>query len=192
MKTFQELYDLDISAKVRRNKDGDNSEHISWLDCLLMPREHTELSEPWPTYGVTSFTELPVSGQIIVTVWVKVFDVKHEITYTDARSRDFEFIKQRAFVKCVAIGTGLGLKLWDKPMDATPTPEGEGVVPAITMAFDAKRQELGFSTADELHNVLKTSKSFLGKLLAEGSKADQLAFLEKVKRFKLPADNDVF
>lgn len=124
MKTFDELYNLDISARVRRNKDGDNSEHISWLDCLLMLREHTELSEPWPTYGVTSFTELPVSGQIIVTVWVKVFGEKHEITYTDARSRDFEFIKQRAFVKCVAIGTGLGLKLWDKPMDAAMDDKG--------------------------------------------------------------------
>ena len=124
MKTFNEFYNLDISAKVRRNKDGDNSEHISWLDCYLMLREFTDVSEPNPTYGVKSFVELPVSGQIIITVWVKFNGIVHEITYTDARSRDFEFIKQRAFVKCVAIGWGLGLKLWDKPADAAMDDKG--------------------------------------------------------------------
>ncbi len=112
---------MDISDKVRRNKDGDNSEHISWLDCYLLLRG---LFDRTPKYGVSGFTELPVSGQIIVNVWVQIGEERHEITYTDARSRDFEFIKQRGFVKCVAIGWGLGLKLWDKPMDTAMDDRG--------------------------------------------------------------------
>lgn len=187
MKTFDELYNMDISERVKKNNGLD---YLNWLDCLLILRE----MDMMPAYDVSHFKEFRVSGQIVVSVWVKIGNIKHEITYTDVRSRDFEFIKQRAFVKCVAINWGLGLKLWAKAegQDVTPVPEGESPVPAIAMAFDAKRQELGFNTADELHAKIGTSKAFLAKLLSEGSREDQLAFLQKVKNFKLPKNDDIF
>lgn len=187
MLKFDELYDLDISAKVKKHKGLD---YLNWLDCLLLLRGLGMT----PEYSVLNVRELPISGQIIVDVWVKIGDKEAGITYTDCRSRDFEFIKQRAFVKCVATNWGLGLKLWAAAEggDATPIPEGESPVPAITMSFDNKRQELGLSTADELHAKMGTSKAFLGKLLAEGSREDQLAFLQKIEQFKLPSTNDLF
>lgn len=118
MKTFQELYDLDISAKVKKNN---GLSYLNWLDCFMLLRELGMT----PIYGVSSFKELKVSGQIVVTVWVKIGDYKCEITYTDARSRDFEFVKQRAFVKCVAIHFGLGLKLWES--DSDPAVDDKGL-----------------------------------------------------------------
>lgn len=123
MKTFDELYNLDISAKVRKNNGLD---YLNWLDCFMMLRE----LEMCPAYGVSSIKELKISGQIIVTVWVQIGEIRHEITYTDARSRDFEFIKQRAFVKCVAINWGLGLSLWDNPSD--PAVDEKGIIEEIT------------------------------------------------------------
>lgn len=117
MKSFQELYDLDISAKVKKNNGLD---YLNWLDLFMLLRE----IGMEPKYGVQKFKELRVSGQIVVSVWVEIGSEMKFITYTDARSRDFEFIKQRAFVKCVAIGWGLGLKLWDNPSDPAVDDKG--------------------------------------------------------------------
>jgi hypothetical protein len=111
MKSFEELYNLDISSKVKKNKGLD---YLNWLDCLMLLRQETGMAI---AYDVTDFKELSISGQVIVTVWVKVGAEEHYITYTDCRSRDFEFIKQRGFVKCVAINWGLGLKLWEGEND---------------------------------------------------------------------------
>jgi len=60
-----------------------------------------------------------------IKVWVKIDDEKYEITYPVMSNQggnfkvverpsqlDIEVAKARAFVKCVAINTGLGLKLW--------------------------------------------------------------------------------
>jgi hypothetical protein len=118
MKTFEELYNLDISAKVKKNNGLD---YLNWLDCFMLLRGF----DMTPSYDVSNFKELKVSGQIVVSVWVKIGSIRHEITYTDVRSRDFEFIKQRAFVKCVAINWGLGLKLWEGESD--PAVEDKGL-----------------------------------------------------------------
>jgi hypothetical protein len=122
MLKFDELYDLDISAKVKKHKGLD---YLNWLDCFLLLKSFGMT----PEYDVESVQELPISGQIVVKVWVVIDAIKKRITYTDSRSRDFEFIKQRAFVKCVALGWGLGLKLWAAAEggDATPIPEGESL-----------------------------------------------------------------
>ncbi len=105
MKTFEELYNLDISDKVKKHKGFD---YLNWLDLLLLLRS----MDMAPTYDVQDIKELS-TGQIIVKVFVNIGSEFRYITYTDARSRDFEFIKQRAFVKCVAVNWGLGLKLWE-------------------------------------------------------------------------------
>jgi hypothetical protein len=117
MKTFDELYNLDISTKVKKNNGLD---YLNWLDCFLLLKEF----DMTPTYDVSHYKELRVSGQIVVSLWVKIGNIRHEITYTDVRSRDFEFIKQRAFVKCVAQNWGLGLKLWETQSDPAVDDKG--------------------------------------------------------------------
>lgn len=121
-KTFEHLYDLDISSKVKKNNGLD---YLNWLDCLLLLRS----LDMAPSYDVSDIKELS-SGQIIVKVWVEINNDRRWITYTDSRSRDFEFIKQRAFVKCVAINWGLGLGLWDSPSD--PAVDEKGIIGEIT------------------------------------------------------------
>ncbi len=164
--TFEELYNLDITGRVKKNNDG--LDYLNWLDCLMLLRKHFEKS--YVKYDAISVQELPVSGNIVVVVYVQIGDRKESIMYTDARSRDFEFIKQRAFVKCVAINWGLGLKLWEKA-DADPSPVGDVSVKSkargMTMLFSEKVQKHGSPQA--VHELLGTTQKLLASIVESGT-----------------------
>jgi len=174
MKTFDELYNLDITDKVKKNKDG--LDYLNWLDLYLTLRSLGMN----PIYGVSKVKEMKVSGQIIVTVWVKIGDYRCEITYTDARSRDFEFIKQRAFVKCVAIHLGLGLKLWEKT-EADPSPVDDVSVKSkardMTMLFSEKVQKHGSPQA--VHELLGTTQKLLAGIVESGT-SEEIEMMSKM------------
>lgn len=172
MKTFQELYDLDITDKVKKNKDG--LDYLNWLDCFMLLRS----LDMNPVYGVSKIKEMKVSGQIIVTVWVKIGEDRHSITYTDARSRDFEFIKQRAFVKCVAINWGLGLKLWEKS-EADPAGDDTWMNDRITLLFGNLVPKFG--DANGVHDKLGTTDKMLSKVLKSGTTEEKKVILAKLE-----------
>lgn len=173
-KKFEELYNLDISSKVKKN---DGLDYFNWLDCILTLRELGMT----PVYGVSDIKELN-SGQIIVTVWVIINDEKYTITYTDARSRDFEFIKQRAFVKCVAIHWGLGLKLWEREAggsaDSAPAPKNEDL--AIRIPIEFGKLVPVFGSAEEAHKKLGTTKASVAKIISDGTDEERTALLAKI------------
>ena len=172
MKSFDELYNMDITDKVKKNKDG--LDYLNWLDCFMILRSLGMN----PIYGVSKVKEMKVSGQIIVTVWVKIGDYKCEITYTDARSRDFEFIKQRAFVKCVAIHFGLGLKLWEKS-DADPAGDDTWMNDKITLLFGNLVPKFG--DANGVHDKLGTTDKLLSKVLRSGTTEEKKIILTKLE-----------
>lgn len=186
MKSFDELYNLDISSKVKKNKGLD---YLNWLDLFLLMKELGMN----PQYGVSKVKELRVSGQIIVTVWVEINGTRYEITYTDARSRDFEVVKQRAFVKCVATETGLGLKLWEGENDPAVDDDGlkEEIVKAIGVLigpnFEDNEAAMNFVFAlpgiGEKISAMKGKDRSLqfGKFIESGSVEDRRALLAKLQ-----------
>lgn len=197
MKSFDELFNLDISSKVKKNKQNDGLDYLSWLDCFLLLKEFGMM----PEYGVDGIQELPVSGQIIVKVWVKIGDDVKYITYTDARSRDFEFIKQRAFVKCVAIGWGLGLKLWEKPVDAAMVEDGnlkDDIIkmcgnligPKFTDSDSLMEYIFGLPVGQKISEIKGKDKSIqFGKFLEIGSTEDKKSILQSLEALN---GDDVF
>lgn len=189
MKSFDELFNLDISSKIKKNKQNDGLDYLSWLDCFLILKEFGMT----PEYGVEKIKELPVSGQIIVKVWVKIGDDVKYITYTDARSRDFEFIKQRAFVKCVAINWGLGLKLWEKPIDAAMVEDGnlkDDIIkmcgnligPKFTDSDSLMEHIFGLPVGQKISEIKGKDKSIqFGKFLEIGSTEDKKSILQSLE-----------
>lgn len=188
MKSFDELFNLDISSKTKKNKQNDGLDYLSWLDCFLILKEFGMT----PEYGVEKIKELPVSGQIIVKVWVKIGDDVKYITYTDARSRDFEFIKQRAFVKCVAINWGLGLKLWEKPVDAAMEEGnlkddiikmcGNLIGPKFTDSDSLMEHIFGLPVGQKISEIKGKDKSIqFGKFLEIGSTEDKKSILQSLE-----------
>lgn len=189
MKSFDELFNLDISSKTKKNKQNDGLDYLSWLDCFLILKEFGMT----PEYGVEKIKELPVSGQIIVKVWVKIGDDVKYITYTDARSRDFEFIKQRAFVKCVAINWGLGLKLWEKPIDAAMVEDGnlkDDIIkmcgnligPKFTDSDSLMEHIFGLPVGQKISEIKGKDKSIqFGKFLEIGSTEDKKSILQSLE-----------
>ena len=171
MKTFQELYDLDITDKVKKNKDG--LDYLNWLDCLLLMKKECNIFK----YIVENIRELS-NGQIVVDVTVIADNVRCGITYTDARSRDFEFIKQRAFVKCVAINWGLGLKLWEKS-DADPAGDDTWMNDKITLLFGNLVPKFG--DANGVHDKLGTTDKLLSKVLKSGTTEEKKIILAKLE-----------
>ena len=174
MKSFEELYNLDITSNVKKNKDG--LDYLNWLECLMLLRKHFEKS--YIKYDATSVQELPVSGNIVVVVYVQIGDRKESIMYTDARSRDFEFIKQRAFVKCVAINWGLGLKLWEKA-DADPAGDDTWMNDKITLLFGNLVPKFG--DANGVHDKLGTTDKMLSKVLKSGTTEEKKIILAKLE-----------
>lgn len=188
MKSFDELFNLDISSKVKKNKQNDGLDYLPWLDCFLLLKELGMM----PEYGVDEIQEL-LSGQIVVKVWVRIGDDVKYITYTDARSRDFEFIKQRAFVKCVAIGWGLGLKLWEKPVDAAMVEDGnlkDDIIkmcgnligPKFTDSDLLMEYIFGLPVGQKISEIKGKDKSIqFGKFLEIGSTEDKKSILSSLE-----------
>jgi hypothetical protein len=185
VKDFNELRKVD---RLPTKKLGDYP-YLPWLDCLFLLRDVGGAEDV--QYDCTDILCVETFGkkQALVKVYVEIDGKRRSITHPVAlgefstdepTSRQIEWAIQRAFVKCVAINWGLGIDLWPSDVDAAPAPKDSSVALRIPMAFDAKRQELGLSSAADLHEKLGTDKKFLDNLISKGSKEDQLAFIEKL------------
>jgi hypothetical protein len=184
IKDFNELRSID---KLPTKKLGDYP-YLPWLDCLFLLRDNGADDVQYDCAEIL-WAESFGKKQALVKVYVEIDGKRRSITHpvalgefsTDEPTcRQIEWAIQRAFVKCVAINWGLGIDLWPSDVDAAPAPSDNKIGMRITMAFDAKRQELGLSSADDLHEKLGTDKKFLDNLISKGSKEDQLAFIEKL------------
>lgn len=185
-------------------KKLDGYDYLPWLACLDLLYENGAEDVQ---YDCTDIIQVrmpsvggPDSSQVLVKVFVEIDGKRRSITHPVAlgefstnnpTARQIEAGIQRAFVKCVAINWGLGIDLWVKTegMDTAPSPPDSNLGIQLTMAFGSRVPEFG--SADELHKVLGSNKAFLARLIQEGSKEDQQAFLEKISKAKV-SNNDEF
>lgn len=202
LKPFQELRKIEL----RGIKKLDGYDYLPWLSCLELLYENGAEDV---SYDCTDIIQVripnpngPDNTQALVKVYVEVDGKRRSITHpvalgefstNDPTARQIEAGIQRAFVKCTAINWGLGLDLWVKAdgLDAAPVPTDNNLGISVTMAFGARVPEFG--SADALHKLLGSDKAFLAKLIQEGSKEDQQAFLDKINNLpSQPASGDPF
>ncbi len=199
---FQELRKVELKG----TKKLDGYDYLPWLSCLELLYENGAEDV---SYDCTDIIQVsvpnpngPPSTQVLVKVYVEIDRKRRSITHpvalgefstNDPTARQIEAGIQRAFVKCAAINWGLGLDLWVKAdgTDAAPVPTDNNLGTAVTIAFGARVPEFG--SADALHRLLGSDKAFLARLIQEGSREDQQAFLDKINGLSSqPANDDPF
>lgn len=159
LKLFKELYKVDIKDEVKKkptfykndagkpqkNPESKWLDYLEWSTVLVLLYEHgaesvtfgcNKNSDGYPAFykdGVNPF----------ITIWVIIDGNKYELDYpvidgnqVDASPNQMKIHKaqQRGFVKCVAINTGLGLKLWQKEesnFDSIPEIESHSKLPEL-------------------------------------------------------------
>lgn len=144
LKPFVELYNLDISAHTRKRKDkGEEFTYLPWNACMLLLYENgASKVEFQPIYNENGHSLFvleagkgiekdqqskrpfePMAPEVHVKVVVDdlsgefsypLINGKEVITMKKVNQQLVNTARQRAFVKGVAILTGLGLKLWEK------------------------------------------------------------------------------
>lgn len=191
-------------SELRGVRKLDGYDYLPWLTCLDLLYENGAEDVSYDCVDIIQVrvpsATGPVNTQALVKVYVEIDGKRRSITHpvalgefstNDPTARQIEAGIQRAFVKCVAINWGLGIDLWVKAdgLDAAPSPPDSNLGIQLTMAFGSRVPEFG--SADELHKVLGSNKVFLAKLIQEGSKEDQQAFLQKINNAQSP-NNDVF
>lgn len=139
LKPFKELYKADIKSEVKkkptfskaadgklqRNPESKWLDYLEWATILTLLYENGAESV---TFGCLKnsqgYPAFYYDGKNpFVSIWVNIDEKHYEIDYPvidgnkveDAPNQmTLHKAQQRAFVKCVAINTGLGLKLWQK------------------------------------------------------------------------------
>lgn len=140
IKSFSELLSLDITPYISKkpvfkyNKatgktepTGQKLDYLSWPDVLALlyqnGAESVKYNNLYSMDGHSLFTSAGALPE--VHVWVEIDGNRYESTYPVIEGTkdismekivqsDIHNASQRAFVKCVAINTGLGLSLWQK------------------------------------------------------------------------------
>ncbi len=139
LKKFKELYALDIKSEVKKkptfykgadgklvkNPDSKSLDYLEWATVITLLYDNgaedvqfgcNKNSEGYPAF-------YNKNSNPFVSVWVHIDDITYTIDYPvidgnkvdkDPNQMTIHKAQQRAFVKCVAINTGLGLKLWQK------------------------------------------------------------------------------
>lgn len=188
-KSFLELYKLDITSHIKtrdvmkKNVTGewvkDTSKppmkYLEWSKVLILLYE---LGANTIKYGnvCDEKTGHPVflnglNTAPFVKIWVKIDQETYEIThpvlngyekgYADNQSH-IHNATQRAFVKCVAVNTGLGLSLWERDEETNSIVPDEVLKEEIlkwnirmTNLFNAASNKLGGH--DNVHAELNTN-----------------------------------
>ena len=205
IKDFNELRKIDISNEVEQRDDID---YLPWATCLRLLYEngaekvrfgvvknadgHSLFASQIEFLGKTKTYEKK-NRAYETTVWVEIDNEKFELTYpiingmnivdTDAMTQlKVHTAQQRAFVKCVAVNTGLGLPLWEKEdkqiiknIDIDKSKHDILVIKArIQELLSQKMKELG--SLDNVEKALGINNKQLENLLKF---PDQLFVFEK-------------
>jgi len=130
LKKFNELFELNLKDEVMQKPATKNGKVVldvlEWANCLQLLYKNGAENVKYGSYlndnGYPCFYNLQGENPF-VRVWVEIDTNRFEIEfpvingiYSIANPSNLEIHKsqQRAFVKAVAINTGLGLKLWIK------------------------------------------------------------------------------
>ena len=132
LKSWKEMYDLDIS---QYEKTRDGAKYLPWSACLMLlyenGAEHVQIipkcSENGSSLFMSDHTFTDKNGGVNRCYEVRVMVVIDNCSYTISypvmnginpvrdktmNQNAVHKAQMRAFVKCVAINTGLGFKLW--------------------------------------------------------------------------------
>ena len=132
LKSWKEMYELDIS---QYEKTRDGAKYLPWSTCLMLLYENgaervsivPESTENGSSFFMSDLTFTDKNGatnrcyDVRVSVWID--DKRYQIIYPvmnginpvkdkNMNQNAVHKAQMRAFVKCVAINTGLGFKLW--------------------------------------------------------------------------------
>lgn len=188
LKTFKELFNLDLSDEVAKRPVKKNSnmtlDYLEWANCIKLLHENGAESV---TYGMVYNNEgypcfYNQNGESpFVRVWIEIDGKRYEEDYpvvngiyvvSNPNQLDINKAKQRGFVKAVAINTGLGLSLWIKEEHLINTDkeiqkemnqdETKSLNDQITSLFAKALQKVG--SKDNLYDILQSSKEDFTKL----------------------------
>lgn len=173
LKTFQELSEVDVSKYISKraaNKSGTKMlDYISWADMLILLYEQgatkVRYGNLYNQEGHSVFLS-PVNSAPEVHVYVDIDDDHYELSYPviqgvldismeNLTQNKIHKATQRAFVKCVSINTGLGIKLWQKEEEESSRPEDtsmEGSLKRVKEKYSRAVKKLG--NADDVNKVL--------------------------------------
>ena len=132
LKSWKEMFDLDISKHTRKR---DGAEYLPWSTCLMLlyenGAEHVNILPQCSDNGSSLFMsdhtftdknggvnrcyEVRVNVTIDSSTYIISYPVMNGINPVRDKGMNQNAVhkaQMRAFVKCVAINTGLGFKLW--------------------------------------------------------------------------------
>lgn len=201
LKSWNEMYKLDISKYV---KQRDKADYLPWASCLKLLYENGAEKVTFRPIVNANGSSLFMSEQSFANkkgdtnrcyeVRVEVFidgntygisypvmnginPVRDELMNQNAVHK----AQMRAFVKCVAINTGLGFDLWAD--DADLAPDAEDLSKHSLRAIQERMQQAytkllkkGMTTR-EIAEKLRTNESTINYMLTKSF--DDLAHLEK-------------
>lgn len=178
IKSWKEMFDLDISQYVKKR---DGAEYLPWSTCLMLLYENGAEKVMIIPQTTDSGSSLFMSEQNFtdksggtnrcyeVMVEVRIDDKKYIISYpvmngiNPVRDKTMNQnavhkAQMRAFVKCVAINTGLGFKLWldDSDLDT----DSDDLTKHSIFAIRERMQQ----KCTELVKKGMTTKEIAGKL----------------------------
>lgn len=201
LKNWNEMYKLDISKYV---KQRDKADYLPWASCLKLLYENGAekvtfrplVNENGSSLFMSeqSFTDKKGGTNRCYEVRVEVFidgntygisypvmnginPVRDELMNQNAVHK----AQMRAFVKCVAINTGLGFDLWADDSDLAPDVEDlskhslRAIQERMQQAY-TKLLKKGMTTK-EIADKLRTNESTINYMLTKSF--DDLAHLEK-------------
>lgn len=188
MKTFDYLYDIPVT----NTKIHQGYTYLPWEQCLVQFRKAAELASLEFNFEATEWTPQSPSGDryAIVHITVKADDREWKLAYpvmagdlpiANPNSFDIHVAHQRAFVKCVAINSGFGLKLWVEKGGQEPPAEREDLSVEILKLFDSLIQKFG--DPKSVHKELGISDSEMGKLIKGGPYDKQKELLLKMQTY---------
>ena len=185
LKSWKEMFDLDISQYVKKR---DGADYLPWSTCLMLLHEngaeHVHIIPKVTENGSSLFmcdqtftdknggTNRCYEVRVAVAIDNCIYDISYPVMNGINPVRDKTMnqnavhkAQMRAFVKCVAINTGLGFKLWmdDSDLDTDSDDLTKHSIFAIRERMQQKCTELvkkGMTTK-EISNALGINEQSL-------------------------------
>ena len=163
MREFSECYDMDIRKYVKKRTDYTGTEltYLPWYNALIL------------LYKKLDVKRVRYYPSEITDKYIKLFVVIDEdsFTITYPASGNLEYAIQRAFVKAVAINTGLGLSLWNVEQEEREVNLNQEITLKLAQLVKAS------GNLDDALSVIGTNRDELKKLLSSKDDSDKVILL---------------